>query len=53
MPRRKKKATEMTTEELAKRVFPKKVIDEVKRVAQEADEKSGSGKQEKPSSPSE
>ena len=38
MPRRKKKATEMTTEELAKRVFPKKVVDEVKRIAHEGEE---------------
>ena len=37
MPRRKKKATEMTTEELAKRVFPKKVVDEVKRIAHEGE----------------
>ena len=26
MPKRKKKATEMTTEELARRIFPKKVV---------------------------
>lgn len=38
MPRRKKKATEMTTDELARRVFPKKVVNEVKRVAHEKDE---------------
>ena len=33
MPRKKKKAHEMTTDELAKRVFPKKVVDEVRRIA--------------------
>ncbi len=38
MPRRKKKATEMTTEELAKRVFPKKVVDEMKRIAHEGEQ---------------
>jgi hypothetical protein len=38
MPRRKKKtANEMTTEELARSVFPKKVVDEVKRPAHEKD----------------
>jgi hypothetical protein len=38
MPRRKKKtANEMTTEELARSVFPKKVVDEVKRLAHERD----------------
>ena len=40
MPRRKKKdVTEMTTEELARHVFPKKVVEELKRVAHENDEK--------------
>ena len=38
MPRRKKKATEMTTEELERRVFPKKVVDELKRIAHEKDD---------------
>ena len=50
MPRRKKKVAEMTTDELARRVFPKKVVDEIKRVAHESDEKSHLKKQEKPSS---
>jgi len=31
MPRRKKKAIELTTEELAKRLFPKKVREQVKK----------------------
>ena len=35
MPKRKKKASEMTTEELAQRVFPKKVVEELKRIAHE------------------
>ena len=38
MSKRKKKATDMTTEELAKRVFPKKVVDELKRIAHEGEE---------------
>ncbi len=39
MPKRKKKATEMTTEELARRIFPKKVVREIERVAHESDDK--------------
>ena len=35
MPRKKKTANEMTTEELAKKVFPKKVHDELKRIVHE------------------
>ena len=38
MPKRKKKATEMTTEELERRIFPKEVVEELKRVAQESDQ---------------
>ena len=34
MPRRKKRAIEMTTDELMKDLFPKKVRDEAKRVAE-------------------
>ena len=33
MPSRKKPATELTRDELAKRVFPKKAIQELKRIA--------------------
>ncbi len=33
MPRRKKHATEMTTDEFMKDLFPKKVRDEAKKVA--------------------
>jgi len=37
MPRRKKTAREMTTEELAKSVFPPKVLTELKRIAHEGE----------------
>jgi hypothetical protein len=33
MPKPKKKAHEMTTDELAHRVFPHKVVQEIRRVA--------------------
>lgn len=49
MPKRKKKATEMTTEELARRVFPKKVVEEVKRIACESDEKKDRSSASRPS----
>ena len=39
MPRKKKTANEMTTEELAKSVFPKKVVEKLKEVAHERDDK--------------
>jgi len=39
MPKKKKTARDMTTEEIAKRVFPKKVIEEIERVAHESDER--------------
>ena len=41
MPKKKKKKrpVDMTTEELAKKVFPKKVREELKRVAHEKDNK--------------
>jgi hypothetical protein len=39
MPRKKKSPNEMTTEELARFVFPKKVVEEAKRIAHENDEK--------------
>ena len=39
MPKRKKKASEMTTEELARRVFPKKVVREIERLAHKSDDK--------------
>ncbi|MCH8801750.1 MAG: hypothetical protein IH963_12660 [Chloroflexi bacterium] len=37
MPR-KKKASELTTDELEKRVFPKKAVEELKRIAHEREE---------------
>jgi len=33
MPRRKKKADELTTEEAMRRLFPKKLRDEAKKIA--------------------
>jgi hypothetical protein len=37
--KKKKKFEELTNEEIAKRIFPKKVIDEAKKVAHEKDKK--------------
>ena len=39
MPRRKKKPIEWTTEEAMKKLFPKKVREELKKVAHEKDKK--------------
>ncbi len=36
MPRRKKRATEMTTDELMKDLFPKKVRDRAKEIAEKS-----------------
>jgi hypothetical protein len=36
MPRRKKKADELTTEEAMRRLFPKKLRDEARRIALES-----------------
>ena len=52
MPKRKKKVTEMTTEELARHVFPKKVVDEVKRIVHESDAKGEVQTQKRESKPS-
>ena len=42
MPRKKKRVIDMTTEELAKKVFPrKKLRDKLKEIAHENDEKEG------------
>ena len=38
MPKRKKKASEMTTDELERRVFPKRVVDTLKEIAHEGEE---------------
>ena len=40
MPRSKKPAIELTREELARRVFPKKVVKEAKKIAQKRTGKS-------------
>ncbi len=39
MPKRKKKPQEMTTEELAKAVFPKEVEERLKEIAHQKDRK--------------
>jgi len=39
MPKRKKTAKDMTTDEIAKRVFPGKVVEKLKEVAHEKDGK--------------
>ena len=41
MPRKKKTAKDMTTEELATKLFPKKLRDKLKEVAHEKDKKEG------------
>jgi hypothetical protein len=40
MPKKKdeKRPKDMTTDELAEKVFPKKVVDELKKIAHEKDE---------------
>ena len=37
MPKRKKKASEMTTDELERRVFPKRAVDALKELAHEGE----------------
>jgi hypothetical protein len=39
MPNKKKSPREMTTEEIAKKVFPKKAIERLKEIAHEKDKK--------------
>ena len=39
MTKSKKHPKDMTTEELAKKVFPKKVLDNLKKIAHEKDSK--------------
>ena len=39
MPRRKKRANELTTDEAMKKLFPKKVREQVKQTAQKARKK--------------
>ena len=42
MPKKKKTAKDMTSEEIAQKVFPKKVRDKLKGIAHEKDSKSDS-----------
>ena len=39
MPKKKKRDIDLTTEEVAKKLFPKKVREELKRIAHEKDSK--------------
>ncbi|MBI2851072.1 MAG: hypothetical protein HYX80_08560 [Chloroflexi bacterium] len=39
MPKRKKRLIDMTTEELAKKIFPKKILEKLKEIAHEKDDK--------------
>jgi hypothetical protein len=39
MPKNKKQPKDMTTEELAKRVFPKKILEHLKKIVHEKDDK--------------
>ena len=41
MPRKKKTANDMTNEEPAKKIFPKKVRDKLNEIAHEKDKKEG------------
>ena len=45
--KRKKLAHEMTSDEIAKRVFPKEVHEHLKRIARESDEKKSSRTKDK------
>lgn len=42
MPRKHKRAIDLTTEEAIKRLFPKKVVDKLKEIAHGKDSKSAS-----------
>ena len=48
MPRKKKAVNDMTTEELAKKVFPPKVLKELKRIANPDEQPKKSGKKRAP-----
>jgi hypothetical protein len=37
MPKKKKRLTDLTTEEVIKKLFPKRVIEKVKKIAHEKD----------------
>ena len=41
MPRKKKKLTELPDEKLIRQLFPKKVVDRMKEIAHEKDDKDG------------
>ena len=43
MPRKKKLPKDMTTEEIAEEVFPKKAVEKLKEIAHEKDEKEPTG----------
>ena len=47
MPRKKKTARDMTNEELAKKIFPKKLRDKLHEIAHKKDEKEGDKNVEK------
>lgn len=47
MPRKKKTARDMTSEELARKVFPPKVLKELKKAAHEGDDKPSRGRKSK------
>lgn len=49
MPKKKKSAHDLTTQELAERIFPKQVVEELMRVAHESPK---SGTKEKDDAPS-
>ncbi len=49
MPRKQKKPSEWTTEEAMKELFPKKVRDELRKVAHEKDDPSEKLEKSKPS----
>lgn len=44
MPRKPKRAIDLTTEEAINKLFPKKVVDKLKEIAHEKDAKSASSK---------
>ena len=46
MPRKPKKLTELTDKEAIRKLFPKKVVEELERVAHEKDEPESSDKKQ-------
>jgi hypothetical protein len=47
MPRKKKSPKDMTSEEIARRVFPPKVLKELNKVAHEGEDKPSPGRKSK------